>query len=727
MKRFTALLAAGASLLAMTAHAAADPVSIGFFLFAGPLGAVFSFGTLVTAAQIGLAALAIGASVASNLVGRRDQTIDPGQYKNTFESAETSEINAGGLVMLGGVKAFGNTAGTDRYRLILHCKGRLDGIVEYRIGGRTVITEDNGDVTSPPYAKPSGSWINIQSKPGDGTETAWTPLMAAFPSLWTADHKVRGIFQSLVKYVSPGIYTEDFGKLYQGGEPDLAVVARIGHCYDPRDETQDRDTPSTHKWTANGILWAARVMSTYPELTMASFDWDDIALEADKADATVDTLTGTEPRSRFSGVWLSEAKRGDTMIDILDSVGADVSLSDAGLIRIRLVDDEPAEEVTFGMRDILEWSWKSGPEAVERPNVCRVRYYSPERNYEMGEIDLSGIAWARIDDEVTRYGEKPLDIELPFCPSASQAQRIARRKFLMARADRAAAQTNWSGIAAWGLFHALFDLTDDLGETLLSRIEPPRIDDAAGQVEIPFIVWPQELIAEPWDPETMEAPAPEQVPEIVYDSGIDAPEVTTAYLVQYPDTSKEIRFPYTLPPGAELVEAIHRLYSGSVPGTWANMTEVDALGVTLAWIAGGTAGQQADFRVHVFDAEDNPSPWSDTVHVTLAYDNTPPAEPDVTTAGNFNNMEFSITVDEMHVAWVKLEHDYWDQTPGVYWGWSTVATANIRPGEAVVFNDDTWAEGFGFDDRIYWRITPYTSDGTPGTAWTVTVTPLPSS
>ena len=71
---------------------------------------------------------------------------------------------------------------------------------------------------------------------------------------------------------------------------------------------------------------------------------------------------------------------------------------DAGLIHIRLIDDAPTAEVSFGVRDILEWSWKSGPEAPERPNVCRVRYYSPVRNYEMGEIDMTGIAWARVDD-----------------------------------------------------------------------------------------------------------------------------------------------------------------------------------------------------------------------------------------------------------------------------------------------------------------------------------------
>ena len=53
----------------------------------------------------------------------------------------------------------------------------------------------------------------------------------------------------------------------------------------------------------------------------------------------------------------------------------------------------------------------------------------------MAEINMTGIAWATIDDEVDRWGEKILTVELPFCPSASQAQRIARRIFEWSRAD----------------------------------------------------------------------------------------------------------------------------------------------------------------------------------------------------------------------------------------------------------------------------------------------------
>src|SRR5690606_8984999 len=117
------------------------------------------------------------------------------------------------------------------------------------------------------------------------------------------------------------------------------------------------------EWSDNGPLCAARIMLSYPDLTVDSFDWDFIGDEADKADALVATKAGTEKRSRCSGVWLSESERGATMQQVLDSIGCEVVQSDTGLVRIRLIDDTPTSEVSFSDRDIVDWSWKSGPEA----------------------------------------------------------------------------------------------------------------------------------------------------------------------------------------------------------------------------------------------------------------------------------------------------------------------------------------------------------------------------
>lgn len=411
---------------------------------------------------------------------------------------------------VGGLKAFGNTrGGTDRYRLICHTRGKVSVVEAHYLGGREVTVESDRQLSSPPWAKVGGSYVFIKSKIGDGTETAWAELMAAFPDLWTSAHRVRGIAQSLVQYISPGVTTEKFMKLFQSGPPDYERVQRSEPIYDPRTGQSATDEAA---WTYRdtGPLCAAHILRSYPSLVVSDFDYAGIGTEASKADVLVSTKTGTEPRSRCWGMWASETPGGDVMDQVLKSIGAEIVPSDDNSFNIRLIDDVRTPEITFTEKHLIELQWRSGPESVERPNICRVKYYSPERNYEMTEIDLTGIAWARAQDEIDRVGEQIMDIDLPFCPSASQAQRIARRLFALARADAGLATFNFAGLAAWGKTVAAIPLPDlDVVETC--AIGTPRVNDDQGTVEIPFVVWP---ILAPWNPATMEAAAPEQIPEM---------------------------------------------------------------------------------------------------------------------------------------------------------------------------------------------------------------------
>ncbi|MGI3128636.1 phage tail protein [Nitratireductor sp. PBL-C9] len=716
MKLWKFLLSAGGSYLAMTAHAFADPISIGFFLFAGPLGAAFSFGALVTAAQIGLYAIGIGASLLVSSALSKSQKIDPGQYKNTFEnSPEGSEINAIGRCRLGGVRTFGNTRNRDRYRLTCHAKGPMVAIEEYLLGGREVVVDsDTGYVSSPPFAKSGDSWVTFKTKTGTGAETAWPELVSAFPTTWSSAHRVRGIAQSLVKYVSPGIYTEKFGQLYNQGEPESAVTARWNVVYDPREAGADKYNDATWVWSMNGPLCAARIMLSYPDMTVDSFDWDFIGAEADKADTMVPTLTGTEPRSQCSGVWLSEAKRGDTMKQVLESLGCEVTLSDAGLVRIGLIDDAPTADMTLTDDHITSYSWRSGPEAAERPNICRISYYSPERGYEMGEIDMTGIAWARVQDEIDRYGEKIHDIELPFCPSASQAQRIARRLFLQARGDTGVVQTNMAGLALWGRDYANITLSD-IEETPVCKIAPPRVDDERGQVDIPFTVWPQELIDSPWNPATMEAAAPEQLPNLQYESDLDTPSVASTAVVQYPGGAYETRMRFSSVAGGSTAEANYRTYTGGLPDTWQGMTEYSANG-QFAYAAANTIGKEAEFRVRWFNGDGEASYFSDVVNVPdMQIDNSVPAEPylDVQVTNNgvgdytFEVVAYSTAMNAVRFV---LASSHAEITPGY--------DGDTRPGLGYTA-DGTISNGPAAIN-VTITATVYTSNGTPSPVATFT-------
>ncbi|MDK4704336.1 hypothetical protein PH562_18935 [Rhizobium sp. CNPSo 4062] len=625
-----------------------------------------------------------------------------------------------GRVRVGGLKAFGNTDGSTRARLVCRLQGPIDAVETRYVGGREVTVEINGDISSPPWARSGGSWAKWLDKRGDGTETAWSELISLFPTLWTTDHKVRGIAQSVLLWFNPGLEKPKYLSLYQTGVPETEEVVRASLMFDPRDGTQSGVDRSTWKWSDNGILACAHVLRRDPAFTFEHFDWSLISAEANRADAMVATLTGMEKRARAWGIWSWESGRAETMQQLLDSIGTEIRLTDEGKIWFQLIDDAFASEIDFTPADGYDILWRSGPEAVERPNIARVKYYSPERNYDLTELALSsyndddtvitGVAWAYVQEEVDRYGPKYLDIELPFCPSASQAQRIARRKFALARGDTGSITTNMVGLSAWGLLYGTVQLPD-LGDVLNTRFEPPRCDDDNGSVEIPFTVWPA---LPPWNPATDEAPAPDPIPELGYETGMITPNPPTGALqITYPDGGKELRVSFSLPAqDFDTVETVFRTYTGALPNAWQGMAEYPAPPATnLAYAGGDYAGSTIDTRLRVFDDDDG-TYFSDPLHTVVGTDNTACAQPTVISVdiepgisgsgAQPATIDITLTASEVRAAAIRLQRN-----TGA--GFATILQTNIRPGQQVSFSDSSGASGA-------WRFQTITSDGTAGVA-----------
>jgi hypothetical protein len=701
--------------------ALADPVSliataIHGFLLSSTAVAATAAGTIAT---IAANVIVGGALVGLSLVGRQRQpgTVKPSDAKGTFESGESSVIEGLGRVRVGGLKAFGNTDGSTRWRLVCRLQGPIDAVEAYFVGGREVTVDPDGDVSSPPWSRSGGSWMKWEDKKGTGAETAWPALTSAFPELWTSAHRVRGIAQSLVTFFNPGLATDKYLSLYQGGVPDTEWVARASLVYDPRDESADPDNPGTWSWNENGILNAVHVLRRDPAFTSDRFDWPLITTQAVKADISVATKTGTEKRARCWGMWAWEGARKDTMEDILRSIGAEIRLTAEGKIWFELIDDEPLSEIAFDPRDITDLEWMSGPEAVERPNVCRIKYYSPERNYELADIDMTGVTWARIDDELTRYGPKYHDVELPFCPSASQAQRIARRLFLQARADMGVAVSNMVGLAAWGRYYGEIELPD-LGDVEKVRLSPPRVDDSRGTVEIPFSVWPS-LPA--WNPATDEANAPEPLPEMQYESNLSTPNAPTVALqITYPvGGGKEFRIDYNLPGGYSTIEATYRAYTGGLPGAWLGMTELPG----IAYVVADVLGLEVDARVRIFDGDDA-SYWSPLLHTTATEHNSPCGQPDLISGGasggndGVGSLNVVLEANELRAASIKLQRRV--DTGSGFGAWSTRDEQNVRPGQQRTFAD-SYAHSSVSVHTVQWKLTTMTSGGVEGTPRTFSV------
>jgi hypothetical protein len=265
------------------------------------------------------------------------------------------------------------------------------------------------------------------------------------------------------------------------------------------------------------------------------------------------------------------------------------------------------------------------------------------------------------------------------------------------------------GLAAWGLLYGTVQLPD-LGDVLPTRLEAPRCDDDNGSVEIPFTVWPA---LAPWNPATDEAPAPDVIPEMGYQTDMITPNAPTAALqVTNPDGSKELRVVFSLPAqDFDTVEATFRTYTASLPDAWQGMTETPNPPATnMAYVAGDYLGMMIDARVRVFDDEDG-TYFSELLNVVIGADNSPCGQPTVISAviepgtsgsgASPASISIALSAPEVRATAIRFQRE----TTGSF---VTLAQTNVRPGQQVNFSDASSASGT-------WRFQTLTSDGTAGT------------
>uniref|UniRef100_UPI0025BF4098 hypothetical protein n=1 Tax=Hyphomonas sp. UBA4494 TaxID=1946631 RepID=UPI0025BF4098 len=709
------LLLAGASLLAMTVHAWADPISLGSLIITGflntGLGALLPTVSAATIGSTVLAAASIGAGLLSSALGRR-KLPRPGDQKSTIRAEEVSEYNGIGRAEAPTVLFYGNSNGKFIYRLFGHVRGEIDYVEGYYINGQEVVVHTDGKVLTPPFGDPPtfgedggaggiNTRVTLKEKDGSDSDTAWSDLTAAFPTLWTANHTVPGIAQTLMIISSPGIADdpEEYQKLFSNGpELELIKLMRMPPVYDPRKDSTNGGSgsqrfidKSTWEWTQNGILNAVAVDARLYGRAQADYDWTLIASEATRAEVAVTVPGGTEQRSRAGGVWAAEGARGDILIDLLDSIGAQRRKSADDKYWFQLIDDAPAAEIAFTDADIYSVSWKPGPDAVERPNIVNLKYYSSERRYKIAEIPLheisggsySGADWSRNEDEIDAYGEKALDLELGLCPSAYQAQRIGRRKFAMERADVGEIVTNMSGWAAWGLLYA--DITIG-GIAQRCEIGAPVANSEAGKVTIPFKVIPTLSAMTAGD---YADPSPE-VPPIPINSEIATPGAPTEALqITYPDASKEVRVGFSTVSGADRYAPIMREYTAypNKPEKWQVMNCYP--GSTIGWLAEDLAGDPLDFRYMAYNSgSGEASDYGAALEIDdtpgLGVDNTacgPATTSNIVYVAETPSFSFDIEVPELRAAYVQVERS--NTGSG---GWTQQGSdIKVRPGQIYNF------------------------------------------
>jgi hypothetical protein len=410
------------------------------------IGGLTIVGDLTVGALLTDVAVSAALSIASSLLLR--PSLNSEAQKQVFRQAVTPRRRYVGRVKVGGPWAFLDDREGLFYQVVLINSGNFVFTAHW-LGEDQVTVDGDGAVLTPDRYQRSGvDWAYIDTRPGTATDTAFERLTAAFPE-WTTAHTLPGIASVLVTLRSPS--AANFTKIFPAGLPQYNAVGNAGLFFDPADEAQSVDDPSTWTFTMNGVrivmdyLWHADGMRLPWAMIDKALDDNWIPQMAIADEAIALKAGGTEPRYRLSGGYELTAPPKQVLPQMLAPMDAQLYLRGDGAICID-VGKFASPSVTLNDAEITGYQDLAPREREDLRNQVSAKFVSEDYDFEEQEADL----WVNAAS-VAVDGPQATTLDLTWCPSHAQSRRI--QKINACRLGPALAgtiTTNAGGMRLWG-------------------------------------------------------------------------------------------------------------------------------------------------------------------------------------------------------------------------------------------------------------------------------------
>jgi len=353
--------------------------------------------------------------------------------------------------------------------------------------------------------------VDIDTRLGLATETNYAQTTALSGGMWPST--ARGDATASMQSVCPAGKIKYFTDHYPVGQPDPSAVISGTRIFDPRDEDQDPDDPTTFKFVRTNNV-ALQIIHFYcfspygpgKDYHKAIEPWlDEWITEIDLCDEFVPKKVGTERRFTSAGFTTTEQDDRSTLKVLREScAGKLIELGD-GAVRL-WTGVFRAAEFTLTDADIIDCKLIVGREQPSAGNAFICKYTS--RDNDWTTVPTDPFEWT---EDQTRWGRREqIEIERRWIYSTGQASRILKRFYLQTKqATKGTLRLHWSGLAA----------AYEQNVAISSNTLPPRLRNCTievrkavisamtGIVTIDFVLTSAEIDA--YDPATDESdPAP---------------------------------------------------------------------------------------------------------------------------------------------------------------------------------------------------------------------------
>ena len=576
------------------------PPAIGLL---APVGAVFGIsglqlglGLLATAAEFGLSYYqAQKAKQAAKNAASQDI------QQNIRQSAFPRYVVLG-KGRVGGVVWFFEASEKYLYIATILSDDIIDGIDTFYVNNIECLVDANFYVTTPPFNSASTKFVRFELHYGYTDQVVSPILLAAFPSVITADHTASGIAYLVTQLYQPP--QADFQRVFNSTVPPIAALVRGVLAYDPRDVAQDPAVADTWTTTTNPALLLLYYFSARNGmgLSRSLFDGDLFSAVADFCDELIATKSdGLRKRYEMGGVYSYDSDPVDIIDEILKTFGGRVFVTSSGLFGLSC-DELDTPEITITADMVIELEAKRNTGALYEYSTIKSRFTSEHHGFV--ELNEEADPWVDADTAARIGREIPFSFDLPYVFRHDQARRLMKQKFYDLNPEWSLDLVlDFNGLELFGERVCRF-IYPALGIDGTFRVESVSPDDGAGLAKIHVKAYSIDPAAFAWDAVTEEGTAPAIAPDT---SESSAPQTPTGLSSLVGDTGGNIRalLTWTASTVGHSQEAQWKDTAGSV---WTTLS-VSATDRSVT-IPGLTGGVNYDFRVRVTNTRYGVSNWA---------------------------------------------------------------------------------------------------------------------
>lgn len=383
-------------------------------------------GSVLAAGGIGAALLQVGFSLVAGAVLaklNRPRGPRPSELQTEVKSSSPDRIRVLGRARVGGAILFWDWAvvnGQRRlFKLIAVASGGMTDVEQFYLNGEPVEVDNDGYVTTSPWNRGN---VRLRWRSGIQGSGQWDG--GAFPALinnfggWDGDHRARGVGCILATF--DAVEAEQIAEVYAGGDPEVTARVRGNAGWWPFGADPG---PSPGHMGPVHQLADILVNPDYGPLT--ADDLDRPTWNAARQACAVDLPTSGGTRTAYlSGFAYPENEAiKDTAQKILDAMGGRAWITPEGKIGIEAGEWIPPT-VTIEERHIVEMSYDSGIDQIDRTVTLVPSYVAPETNYQETTADP-------VEDTaaIARWGEgQAKSFDLTAVQHHGQAAHLAKQQ-----------------------------------------------------------------------------------------------------------------------------------------------------------------------------------------------------------------------------------------------------------------------------------------------------------